>query len=184
LNRQHISSGSRFESEIGYSRAVVAGDWVFVSGTTGFDYSDMSIVDDAVQQTHGQALPIAALEVHVELLGLDGARSARNGGHQSGAIASDDIGQALTARADLGQIIIQPARQGGVHVVDSAISVDREEAGRRVIEEIYGVLEFLKDKISPIEMPRQIVIREKPLPKTAVGKLSRKDLLIEEGIQK
>src|SRR5580704_15306361 len=46
-----ISSGSTFESQIGYSRAVVAGDWVFVSGTTGFDYSAMSISDDLVEQT-------------------------------------------------------------------------------------------------------------------------------------
>ena len=46
-----ISSGSTFEEQIGYSRAVVAGDWVFVSGTTGFDYSTMSIADDLLQQT-------------------------------------------------------------------------------------------------------------------------------------
>jgi enamine deaminase RidA (YjgF/YER057c/UK114 family) len=37
MTRKLISSGSTFESQIGYSRAVVAGDWVFVSGTTGFD---------------------------------------------------------------------------------------------------------------------------------------------------
>ena len=46
-----ISSGSTFEAEIGYSRAVVNGDWVFVSGTTGFDYASMSIADDIVTQT-------------------------------------------------------------------------------------------------------------------------------------
>ena len=49
---RHISSGSSFEALAGYSRAVVDGDWIHVSGTTGFDYRDMSIVDDAVQQTH------------------------------------------------------------------------------------------------------------------------------------
>jgi enamine deaminase RidA (YjgF/YER057c/UK114 family) len=41
--RRLISSGSSFEREIGYSRAVVDGDWVFVSGTTGFDYETMTI---------------------------------------------------------------------------------------------------------------------------------------------
>ncbi len=50
MNRQLISSGSTFEEQIGYSRAVVAGDWVFVSGTTGFDYSSMTIADDVVAQ--------------------------------------------------------------------------------------------------------------------------------------
>ena len=50
-NRQLISSGSSFEAQIGYSRAVVAGDWVFVSGTTGFDYASMTISDSLVEQT-------------------------------------------------------------------------------------------------------------------------------------
>ena len=45
MTRQLLSSGSTFEQEIGYSRAVVDGDWVFVSGTTGFDYTTMSISD-------------------------------------------------------------------------------------------------------------------------------------------
>ena len=48
--RRLISSGSTFEQEIGYSRAVVAGDWVFVSGTTGFNYATMAIEDDVVAQ--------------------------------------------------------------------------------------------------------------------------------------
>jgi enamine deaminase RidA (YjgF/YER057c/UK114 family) len=49
-SRELISSGSPFEAQIGYSRAVVDGDWVFVSGTTGYDYSTMTISDDVVQQ--------------------------------------------------------------------------------------------------------------------------------------
>ncbi|HQG70741.1 MAG TPA: RidA family protein [Rhodoglobus sp.] len=53
--RRLISSGSTFEAQIGYSRAVVDGDWVFVSGTTGYDYSDMTISDDVAEQT-AQAL--------------------------------------------------------------------------------------------------------------------------------
>ena len=51
MTRKLISSGSPFEAQIGYSRAVVAGDWVFVSGTTGFDYATMSISDSLPQQT-------------------------------------------------------------------------------------------------------------------------------------
>lgn len=50
MARRLISSGSSFEKSIGYSRAVVDGDWVFVSGTTGFDYSTMTIKDDVVSQ--------------------------------------------------------------------------------------------------------------------------------------
>jgi enamine deaminase RidA (YjgF/YER057c/UK114 family) len=46
-----ISSGSTFEKEIGYSRAVVDGEWIFVSGTTGFDYTSMTISPDIVEQT-------------------------------------------------------------------------------------------------------------------------------------
>jgi enamine deaminase RidA (YjgF/YER057c/UK114 family) len=48
--RQLITSGSTFEQQIGYSRAVVDGAWVFVSGTTGFDYATMTISDDVVEQ--------------------------------------------------------------------------------------------------------------------------------------
>jgi enamine deaminase RidA (YjgF/YER057c/UK114 family) len=51
MARTLISSGSTFETEIGYSRAVAQGDWVFVSATTGFDYATMSISDDLVEQT-------------------------------------------------------------------------------------------------------------------------------------
>jgi enamine deaminase RidA (YjgF/YER057c/UK114 family) len=48
--RRLISSGSTFERQIGYSRAVVDGEWVFVSGTTGFDYKAMTISDNVVEQ--------------------------------------------------------------------------------------------------------------------------------------
>lgn len=51
MTRRLISSGSTFEQEIGYSRAVVVGDWVFVSGTTGIDYAKMSIAEGLLEQT-------------------------------------------------------------------------------------------------------------------------------------
>jgi enamine deaminase RidA (YjgF/YER057c/UK114 family) len=50
-HRKLISSGSTFETQMGYSRAVSQGDWVFVSGTTGFDYSTMTISEGIVEQT-------------------------------------------------------------------------------------------------------------------------------------
>jgi enamine deaminase RidA (YjgF/YER057c/UK114 family) len=49
--RRLISSGSQFETDIGYSRAVVDDEWVFVSGTTGFDYAAKTISQDVAEQT-------------------------------------------------------------------------------------------------------------------------------------
>jgi enamine deaminase RidA (YjgF/YER057c/UK114 family) len=51
MPRRLISSGSSFEREIGFSRAVVDGEWIFVSGTTGFDYRSMTISDSVTEQT-------------------------------------------------------------------------------------------------------------------------------------
>jgi enamine deaminase RidA (YjgF/YER057c/UK114 family) len=51
MKRTLISSGSTFERDIAYSRAVVQGDWVFVSGTTGFDYSSMTLAEGVEAQT-------------------------------------------------------------------------------------------------------------------------------------
>ena len=51
MSRTLISQGSPFEEKIGYSRAVVQGDWIFVAGTTGYDYATMEISDDVAIQT-------------------------------------------------------------------------------------------------------------------------------------
>jgi enamine deaminase RidA (YjgF/YER057c/UK114 family) len=51
MARRLISTGSKFEQDIGYSRVVVDGDWAFVSGTTGFDYTTMTISPDVGEQT-------------------------------------------------------------------------------------------------------------------------------------
>jgi RimJ/RimL family protein N-acetyltransferase/enamine deaminase RidA (YjgF/YER057c/UK114 family) len=63
MTRRLISSGSSFEHEIGYSRAVVDGDWIFVSGTTGFDYRTMTIAEGIVAQTE-QCLRNVAEALH------------------------------------------------------------------------------------------------------------------------
>ena len=60
MSRKQISSGSKFEAEIGYSRAIVDGDWIWVAGTTGFDYDSMTISDDVAEQADQTLKNIAA----------------------------------------------------------------------------------------------------------------------------
>ena len=62
MKRRLISSGSTFEEQIGYSRAVVDGDWVFVSGTTGFNYATMSISESPSSRPSSASGYRAALE--------------------------------------------------------------------------------------------------------------------------
>lgn len=50
MPRTRISSGSKFEELMGYSRAIVDGDWIWVAGTTGFDYGNMTISEDVAEQ--------------------------------------------------------------------------------------------------------------------------------------
>ena len=64
--RKLISSGSTFESDIGYSRGVVDGEWCFVSGTTGYDYATMTISDDVIQQAEQ-----TFLNIHTALVEAD-----------------------------------------------------------------------------------------------------------------
>ncbi|MGY5036230.1 RidA family protein [Streptomyces sp. 900116325] len=64
--RRAILSGSTFEEQIGYARAVVDGDWVHVSGTTGFDYATMTISDDVVDQAEQCLRNIEAALVEAE----------------------------------------------------------------------------------------------------------------------
>ena len=60
MTRKLISSGSTFEDRIGFSRAVVDGDFIFVSGTTGFDYATMTISDDLLTQVEQCLKNVAA----------------------------------------------------------------------------------------------------------------------------
>src|SRR3954470_10132881 len=61
MPRTLISSSSKFETDIGYSRAVIDGDWIFVSGTTGFDYATMTIDSDVVAQCEQAMRNIASV---------------------------------------------------------------------------------------------------------------------------
>ncbi|MBL6428831.1 MAG: RidA family protein [Maritimibacter sp.] len=59
MDRKHITSGSPFEAQIGYSRAVAVDGWVFVSGTTGYDYATMEMPADVAQQAANALATIA-----------------------------------------------------------------------------------------------------------------------------
>ncbi len=61
MSRRLISTGSSFEKDFGYSRAVVDGDFVFVSGTTGYDYATMTMPDDVAEQARNIAKTIASV---------------------------------------------------------------------------------------------------------------------------
>lgn len=60
MTRQHISTGSPFEAKFAYSRAVLQGDWCFVSGTTGYDYEAMVMPESALDQARNAFATIAA----------------------------------------------------------------------------------------------------------------------------
>lgn len=70
MTLRHISSGSPFEAAIGYSRAVVADGWVFVSGTTGYDYASMTL-PDTVEAQCANALSTIARVLEEAGSGLD-----------------------------------------------------------------------------------------------------------------
>ena len=60
MTRKLISTGSKFETEMAYSRAVVDGNWIFLSGTTGYDYATMEISDDVAKQAEQTFINIKA----------------------------------------------------------------------------------------------------------------------------
>ncbi len=76
MSRRLISGGSEFEARAGYSRAVADGDWVHVSGTTGFDYASGTIADDVAVQAR-QAFETIAWALGEAGLGLADVVRAR-----------------------------------------------------------------------------------------------------------
>src|SRR5258707_10518091 len=87
--RRLISSGSPFEAAGGYSRAVVDGEWIFVAGTTGFDYAAMTIADDPAEQARQALRNIAAALVEA------GARPPRGVGGQNYPPDNQDLPRPL-----------------------------------------------------------------------------------------
>ena len=107
---------------------------------------------DAVIEPHGQELAVAAAQIEIEGFGAHAAGLARERCHHRHHIARHHIGKTQTAGADLCEIVIEPRRQGGVEIDDVAERIDRHEPGRRVIEIIDRVLQFLKDVFLPLAL--------------------------------
>ena len=109
-----------------------------------------------MKQPHRHRLAAARLEIEIEHLGLHFARRGIERGEQRGALAGDDIVELERAGADLGEIVIEPGRQRGVEIDDVARRIDREEAGRRVIEIVDGVLELLEHVFLALAVARHV----------------------------
>ena len=100
---------------------------------------------DPMQDAHRQQPALARLQVDVEGLRRDVARLARHHGQHRAAVSGQDVVDLEPAYAELGQIVIEPARQSRVHVRDRAVGFGREEAGRRMVEIVDGVLKVLEE---------------------------------------
>ncbi len=107
---------------------------------------------ELVEQPHRQRAAAAGLQIEVEHLGLDLARRGAQRRQQRGAVAGDEVGELEAAGADLGEVLIEPVGERGVEVDHVALAIDGKKAGRRVIEIIDGVLQFLKDVFLPLAL--------------------------------
>jgi hypothetical protein len=107
---------------------------------------------DLVEKPNRNGAAIAGLEVDVETLGFHVAGSTRERGEESRALAGHHIGKPQTARADLRQIVVEPFGERRVEIGEVAVGIDREEARRRMVEIVDGVLQLLKDVLLPLEL--------------------------------
>jgi enamine deaminase RidA (YjgF/YER057c/UK114 family) len=127
MARKLISSGSSFEELAGYSRAVVDGDWVFVSGTTGFDYAAGTIADTIEEQTE-QAL--RNIEAALQQAGAQMADVVRVRIH----LAERDDFEALAPIVGIAFRGIRPANTTVISaLVDERMKVEIEVTAKRPV---------------------------------------------------
>jgi enamine deaminase RidA (YjgF/YER057c/UK114 family) len=123
--RQSITSGSSFEDIAGYSRALVDDDFVYVSGTTGFDYASMTIEDDVIAQTH-QAMKNIGAALAQAGVGLDDVVRARY--YLTAASDFDKLGPVLGTYLK----VARPAATAVVvGLVDARMKIEIEVTARR-----------------------------------------------------
>jgi hypothetical protein len=104
----------------------------------------------------GQRLAVAAPEIDVDDLRahVPGRSAARR--HQRDDVRRRDVGDREAAGADLGEIVVEPGGERGVHVDDGAARIDRQEAGGSMVEVVDRVLEFLEDVLLPLPLVRDV----------------------------
>ena len=111
---------------------------------------------DFMKQAHGDRLAAARLRSRSKNFGLDLSGRGIQRGQQRRTLSRDDVAKLERARADLGEIVIEPGRQGRIEIDDVACGIDRKEPGRRMVEIIDGVLELLEDIFLPLALARNI----------------------------
>ena len=122
---------------------------------------------DFVENARRQQAALTRLEVDVELLGRHFAGRAGDHGEHRAAVSGHDIVDLEPADAELSEIVVEPAGQGGVHMRDRAIRLGREKPSRRVIEIVDRVLEILEEGFMPGVVAR--LIRDRPRHQAVLG---------------
>ncbi len=104
----------------------------------------------------GTRAPRAGLEVDVEHFGahLAGRRNQR--GEQRRALARHDVVELQAARGELREIVVEPVGERRIEIDDAAVALRREEARRRMVEIVDGVLQFLEDVLMPLKLARHV----------------------------
>jgi hypothetical protein len=126
-----------------------------------------------MEQAHRHGHAAAGPEIEIEHLSFDFAGRGIERGEERRAFAGDNIGQLERAHADLRQVMIEPGRQRGIEIDDVARAIDREEAGRRVIEIVDGVLQFLEHVFLALALARHVSDRPHRHPRVAFRRPER-----------
>ena len=109
-----------------------------------------------MKQPHRHRLAASGFQVEVEHLGLHFAGRRGQRRQQRRALAGDNVRQFQRTDADLRQILVEPARQRRIEIDNGARRIDREEAGRRVVEIIDSVLQFLEHVLLTLTLARHV----------------------------
>ncbi len=128
---------------------------------------------DLVIEPHRHGAAATRLEIEIVHNGLHVARIAGHGREQRRAVARHDVGDLQAPGADLREVVVEPARERCVEIADVALRIDREEAGRRVIEIVDRVLQFLKDVLLPVAVARDVAHRPRGPARILAGRLQR-----------